>query len=69
MPGKCRKDAGEFDRFGRWEGASLVLLDLGEMSILMGEMKVSEKPGRWIGLEEVKMPVWSLVGEEDVYTV
>ena len=28
-------------------------------------MKVSEKPGRWIGigLEEVKMPVWSLVGE------
>ena len=41
----------------------MVLLYLGEMSILLGEMgngrwekgdmKVSEKPDQWIGLEEV----------------
>ena len=43
MPGKSRKDAGEFDRLGRCEGTSLVLLDLGEMSILMVEMG----DGRW----------------------
>ena len=51
MSWECRQgDAGkklercwEFDRFGRCEGASLVLLDLGEMSILVGEMG----NGRW----------------------